>query len=421
MVRFGTEERLQHANRGWAVRRTTEIALTALGIVLLSPRGYGDSPTPTRNATISAATKEKPVRLASANFEQEWSKLIGAAKQEGTVAIASGGAPSRQYRPVVEAFQKKFGVKAEVSTGSATDTVNRVLAERKAGRYAMDVALISSRENNQRLVPSGSLVPFAPLLIHPEVIDKSAWYRGRHWYSDKESKYAFIYHVSKEDQYETWYNTDKIKETEIETIKKQTDFFDPRWKGKIAGQGMGDPSGLRQMIDSYFEPDRGQDWIRNYLLNAGVTFSDDRRILETWLTGGRFPLQAVATGSEDLIALAKKGLPIKQVFLPKQVGLIRAGGSGCCISAFANAPHPNAAKLFVNWFLSKEGQTLTHTLIPNIDRSSLRNDIPFGEVVPDQRRGPSVEYGFPDADPKFGARQEEAQKWILKIWESRQK
>ena len=95
MVRFGTEERLQHANRGWAVRRTTEIALTALGIVLLSPRGYGDSPTPTRNATIIAATKEKPVPLASANFEQEWSKLIGAAKQEGTVAIASGGAPSR--------------------------------------------------------------------------------------------------------------------------------------------------------------------------------------------------------------------------------------------------------------------------------------------------------------------------------------
>src|SRR6266481_3768088 len=359
---------------------------------------------------------------ATANFEQEWAKLIAAAKQEGTLAIASGGAPSRQYRPVVDAFQKKFGVTVEVSTGNATDTVNRLLAERKAGRYIMDVALISSRENNQRLVPSEALIPFAPLLIHPEVVDKSAWYRGRYWYSDKESKYAFIYHVSKEDQYETWYNTDKIKEAEIATIKKQSDYFDPRWKGKIAGQGMGDPSGLRQMIDSYFEPDRGQEWVRTYLLDeTGITFSDDRRILETWLTGGRFPLQAVATGSEDLITLAKKGLPIKQIFLPKQVGLIRAGGSGCCISAFANAPHPNAAKLFVNWFLSKEGQTLTHTMIPNIDRSSLRNDVPFGEVLPEQRRVPGVEYGFPDADPKFAARQEEAQKWILKIWESRQK
>ena len=358
---------------------------------------------------------------APANFEQEWSKLIAAAKQDGTLAIASGGAPSRQYRPVMDAFTKKFGVNVEVSTGNATDTVNRLLAERKGAKYTVDVALISSRESNQRLLPSGSLVPLTPLLIHPEVVDMSAWYRGRHWYADKASSYVLIYHGSKEDQYESWYNTEKVKDAEISTIKKQTDYFDPRWKGKIAGQGMGDPSGIRQMIDSYFEPDRGQEWIRTYLLNAGVTFSDDRRILETWLVGGRFPFYAVATGSEELIALAKKGLPIKQVFFPKQLGVIRAGGSGCCISAFANAPHPNAAKLFINWFLSREGQTLTHTMIPNLDRSSLRNDIPAGEVVPEQRRAAGVEYAFPDADPKFGARQEEAQKWVYKIWESRQK
>ena len=358
---------------------------------------------------------------AAANFEQQWAKLAAAAKQEGSVAIASGGAPSRQYRPVVDVFQKKFGVRVEVSTGNATATVNRILAERKAGTYTVDVGLISSRESNQRLLPSESIMPLGPLLMHPEVLDMSGWYGGKHWYADKASSYVFIYHVAKEDRYESWYNTDKIKEAEIAAIKKQSDFFDPRWKGKIGGQGMGDPSGIRQMIDSYFEPDRGQEWVRTYLLDAGVTFSDDRRILETWLVGGRFPLYAVATGSEELIGLAKKGLPIKQVFLPKQQGVIRAGGSGCCISAFANAPHPNAARLFINWFLSKEGQTLTHTMVPNLDRSSLRNDITIGEVVPEQRRAQGVEYAFPDADPRFGARQEEAQKWIYKIWESRQK
>ena len=64
--------------------------------------------------------------------------------------VASGGAPSRQYRPVMDAFTKKFGIKVEVSTGNATDTVNRVLAERKAGKFTVDVALISSRENNLR-------------------------------------------------------------------------------------------------------------------------------------------------------------------------------------------------------------------------------------------------------------------------------
>jgi ABC-type Fe3+ transport system substrate-binding protein len=358
---------------------------------------------------------------ATANFEQEWSKLVAAAKQEGTLAIASGGAPSRQYRPVVDAFTKKFGIRVEVSTGNATDTVNRVLAERKAGKYTVDVALISSRENNQRLVPSESLVPFAPLLIHPEVLDKSAWFLGRHWYADRFSKFTFIYHATKEDQYESWYNTDKITAADMATIKKQSDFFDARWKGKIAGQGMGDPSGIRQMIDSYFEPDRGPEWVRTYMLNAGVTFTDDRRILETWLVSGRYPLQAIATGTEEYNLLAKKGLPIKQVRLPKQIGLIRAGGSGCCISVFANSSHPNSAKLFVNWFLSKEGQTLTHTLIPAIDRQSLRTDIPIGEVVTEQQRVPGKEYAFPDADPGMGAKQEETQKWVLKIWESRQK
>jgi iron(III) transport system substrate-binding protein len=368
-----------------------------------------------------ALARVDPAYPAAADFEQEWAKLSAAAKQEGTLAIASGGAPSRQYRPVVEVFQKKFGVRVEVSTGNATDTVNRILAERKAGRHSMDVALISSRESNQRLLPSESIIPFTPLLIHPEVLEMSAWYGGKHWYADKASRYVFIYHVSKEDRYESWYNTDKVKEAEIGMFRKQSDIFDPRWRGKIAGQGMGDPSGIRQMIDSYFEPDRGPEWVRAYLTTAGVTFSDDRRILETWLTGGRFPLYAVATGSEELIGLAKKGLPIKQIFLPKQQGVIRAGGSGCCISAFADAPHPNAAKLFINWFLSKEGQSLTHTMIPNLDRSSLRNDISVGEVVPEQRRAAGVEYAFPDADPKFSARQEEAQKWIYKIWESRQK
>jgi iron(III) transport system substrate-binding protein len=357
----------------------------------------------------------------SANFETEWAKLIAAAQQEGTLSIASGGAPSRQYRPVVDVFSKKFNLKVEVSTGNATDTVNRVLAERKAGKFTVDVALISSRENQQRLVPSDSLVPLTSLLFHPDVLDMSAWYKKRHMYADKFGKFALIYHAGLEDQYEAWYNTDKIKEAEIATLAKQTDIFDPKWKGKIAGQGMGDPSGIRQMIDSYFEPDRGPEWVRRYMTTTGVTFTDDRRILETWLVNGRFPVHYIATGTEDYIALARKGLPIKPHYMIKKVGVLRASGSGCCISAFANAPHANAAKLFINWFLTKEGQTATHTLIPNLDRASLRNDVPFGEVLPQQRRGFGKEYAFPDADPAMGAKQEEVQKWAFKIWESRQK
>jgi hypothetical protein len=51
----------------------------------------------------------------------------------------------------------------------------------------------------------------------------------------------------------------------------------------------------------------------------------------------------------------------------------------------------------------------------------LRTDVPFGEVSPQQRRGFGKEYAFPDADPAMGEKQEEVQKWVFKLWESRQK
>jgi hypothetical protein len=51
----------------------------------------------------------------------------------------------------------------------------------------------------------------------------------------------------------------------------------------------------------------------------------------------------------------------------------------------------------------------------------LRTDVPWGEVLEDQRRDNSKKYAFPDADPDSGAKYEETQAEIMKIWESRKK
>ena len=358
---------------------------------------------------------------ASADFKSDWANLVAAAKKEGVVSIAAGGAPSRHYRHIFNAFNKKYGIKVEVSRGGANRTISRVLAERKSKKYTTDIALISVRINNQRLVPSDSLIPFEPLLIHPEVLDKSKWYGGKYWYGDKYTKHTFFYTAAIIDGLRFWYNTTKISDKEAATIKSPSDFFNPKWKGKIVAQAMEDPSGIRQMIDGWQSPDQGPDWVRKFLTEAGVTFSADRRIAETWLVGGRFPLKAPTRAEEELRTLAKKGIPIKEGSIPAKVGTLRASGSGCCISAFKHAPHPNAAKLFANWFLTKEGQTLIHTTIPNIEVSSLRNDIPFGQVSVGQRRIPGKIYIYPDAHPESGARNKAIQKKIRKIWESRKR
>ena len=125
MVHIRAADRWQCHKAGGTLRRTATIFLLAAEIFFsFLAAALGDSPVPT-TTLVAAASAEKPAQQTAKDFESEWAKLIAAAKQEGTVAIASGGAPSRQYRPVIDVFQKKFGVKVEMSTGSATDTVKR--------------------------------------------------------------------------------------------------------------------------------------------------------------------------------------------------------------------------------------------------------------------------------------------------------
>jgi ABC-type glycerol-3-phosphate transport system substrate-binding protein len=92
-------------------------------------------------------------------------------------------------------------------------------------------------------------------------------------------------------------------------------------------------------------------------------------------------------------------LPVKDNYGPfKEGARIAAGGAGS-LSLFNKAAHPNAAKLFVNWWLSKEGQLVAQKADP-LDQS-LRIDIPNDDVTPETRRVPGVEYSFLDSQPEI--------------------
>ena len=358
-----------------------------------------------------------PAPLKAGSADQEWAKLVAAAKQEGRVVIAAGGQPSRNYRPLLGVFQKKFGVKAEMSTGSASSTVNRVLAERRVGRFTIDVGLIAHNTSQRRLVPAGALIPVESLLI-PEVTDKSHWLGKRYWYADQDQKYVFLYTGRPEGNWRFWYNTKKISKKEIATIKTLADFFDPKWGGKMASLGIGDPSGLAGLIHLYVAPDAGPDWVRRYIFETDVTYVENRRVLETWLTRGRFPLQFPSSSSEVLLELEEAGLPIKQGKIPMQLPGMRLGGSACCLEAFGRSPHPNAAKLFLNWFLSKEGQAEVNK-IEGFTVASLREDVEFGNVHADARRPRGIKYRFDEAEPWRAKASNEAVKQIQEWWQER--
>ena len=215
----------------------------------------------------------------SSQFDKEWAKLIAAAQQEGRVVIAAGGAPSREYRSVAELFQKKFGIPVSLSTGSGAASVDRVLAERSAGKYTVDLGFTSVAGTRTRLIPAKAMDPIAPLFVHPEVLDKSAWFGGRHWYADpEEEKFSFLYAAEPTETFDFWYNTSVISKKEIETIKSPADLLDPKWRGKITSRTWGDRGRVGEMQNIYFQPDMGIEWIRNFFGQADAKFSDDVRI-----------------------------------------------------------------------------------------------------------------------------------------------
>jgi iron(III) transport system substrate-binding protein len=351
-------------------------------------------------------------------FEEQWGKLIVAAQKEGRLAIAAGGAPSREYRSVVGIFQKKFNIDVSLSTGSGARTIDRVLAERKAGSYTVDIGLTSVAATRTRLMPAKALSPIPPLLIHPEVLNKSAWYEDRHWYADpKEQKFSFIYAVEPTESFDFWYNTDAISKEEIAMIKTPADLLAPKWKGKITSRTWGDRGRVGEMQNVYFQPDMGMDWIRAFFTKANAKFSDDVRVRESWIVGGSVPI-ALSDGDLDrsLRKLAKAGIPVKLGSIPYSLPFLTSGGSGCCIQVYDRSPNPSAGKLFLNWFLSKEGQTAIHQITPGIERESLREDIPFGNVAPKYRRAPGKKYIFRDADPKYVAQDKEQRDEIVEAW-----
>ncbi len=95
----------------------------------------------------------------------------------------------------------------------------------------------------------------------------------------------------------------------------------------------------------------------------------DTRLQVEWVARGKYPL-AVAPRMENTDEFVRKGAPIAWVKVAEG-GLISAGSSSLGI---INRPaHPNAVKVFLNWLLTREGQTV---LAKAYGYPSARIDVP---------------------------------------------
>ncbi len=318
-------------------------------------------------------------------WQQEWEKTVEAAKKEGQVNVYMWSTIS-----VLDAgvFQKRYpGIKVLGVTGRRGQIENRIFTERRAGKYVADVITHGVNPNATLFYPGKSLAPIKPLLILPEVLDKSKWWRGKHYYADPEGKYVFVY-VGEPQYGSLSYNT---KLVDPKTIKSPWDLLDPKWKGKMEARDISTPGpGSGAMRFYYHHPKIGPEFIRRLYTEMNITLFRNPRQGPDWLINGKFALCFFCSG---ITRAKRQGLPVGTMGLMKEgAGLADKGHS---IVYMDKAPHPNAAKVFINWFLSREGQATfqraygqTGEDVPN----SLRLDVPKDKILPEDRRIEGVDY-----------------------------
>jgi iron(III) transport system substrate-binding protein len=291
---------------------------------------------------------------------------------EKTVAVATYAGTG--HRKVVEAFQAAYpGIQVEHSQfqSSSRDYIPRVLQELKAGLHSFDLALMPPQEMLRQLRPVDGLAPIRPALIRPDVLDDKNWLDNfESGFLDKDKRWGYALVSLKSDDF--WINTEMVNESEIKTLK---DILDPRWKGKIVG---GDP----RTKGSGFQPatvmrlKTGSDDIMKQLyVDQEVVVSADARQLTEFMVRGRYP---IGIGAIDRVILKDfqaqgVGNGLKPIDIPE--GTYEYSQTGI-LWMLNGPPHPNAAKVYANWLLSKDGGT---AWAENIGDNSRRADVPVAD------------------------------------------
>jgi iron(III) transport system substrate-binding protein len=335
--------------------------------------------------------------FAADAWNSEWAKTVESAKKEGQ--LTAYGGTEITHPEIIAAFNKEYPeIKITAVAGRAADLTARILAERRAEKFLPDV--IASGPNAPRtLYLAKALDPIAPALILPEVTDPNKWYGGKHWYADPENKYIFIF----EGSVSTTGLAVNSKLMSPSEIGSYWDLVQPKWKGKILVM---DPRGAAlptPVLMLYYDPDVGPDYLRTLFSRMDVTLFRDRTQGTNWLGTGKYP---VCFYCRDLDLAQKQGLPIAEV-PPAQMkeGSTIGGGSSSVLALINRAPHPNAARVFINWYLSRQGQILWQKVmnLKEVEPSdSMRIDIPKDEVMPEARRAEGRKYrvvGFLEPKP----------------------
>lgn len=363
--------------------------LTALALLLLALlQACGTAGKTADKTPVSPAAPGGPTAAGSGQvWEKDFQETLALAKKEGRLVVYFTAGPEVK-NPLTKAFHDKYGISIEALGGTGREIGEKVLRERRAGLYLADIYQGGATTPLSILKPNGVLDPLEETFIIPDLKDpeiiKKAWWQGKLWWFDPDHKVlAFMAYPRPW----TVINTNLVKPEEMRSFK---DLLNPKWKGKIV---MSDPvspgpGGKFFSVTSSFI--MNMDFFRD-LAKQDPVISRDGRLVVDGLAKEKYAI-ALAPLSEIVAEYKRAGSPL--VHLQPVEGVSLATGHGG-LGIVNRAPHPNAAKIFINWLLSKEGITI---FSKSNDVHSLREDVPVDFLSPEGIRQPDLKYFWTDTE-----------------------
>lgn len=334
---------------------------------------------PTQKLVPPEISTQETIATEKMTWEMQWEKVLIEARKEGRVVIY-GPSIAEVRQGYVDNFQKAYpGITVEYTGMESSPLAARVLSERRAGIYLTDIYQTGTIAILTEL--RQAVVPIKPFLIRPEVKDPTLWLGGKLEFADDAEEINLVFTINVNSR--VVYNTELVDPREIVSW---WDLTKPKWKEKIV---MRDPrtegTGSANALFWYNNPTLGLDYIKALAANKPI-ITRDARLQTEWVARGKYAI-LLGPRSAEVANFAKEGLPIKFADYMKE-GTYGSSATGS-VAIADRAPHPNAASVFLNWLLGKEGQTVW-TKASNY--ASLLLSAPTDHLLAADRPKPGVQY-----------------------------
>ena len=307
----------------------------------------------------------------------DWTQAVAAAKKEAKLVVNTF--PGDVYKRALKAFTVAYpDIKLEHTSLHSQDFAPRILQERQANLFTWDVSLIPTSTALQVLRPAGVWDPVRPVIVLPEVKDgwEGGFERGFALVKDRALCYGFVAQRGGG----VTINTDMVKESEVKGLK---DLLDPRWKGKLLLPD------VRTMGDTFWPMtaarlSMGDDIIKKLFVDQEPVLSRDNRQVAEFMVRGRYPI-AIGVNPQILATYQKQGLA-KNLKLVHFTEMSTMSSGSNTIWLVNRAPHPNAAKVFINWLLTRDAQVVwAKEVETNSRRTGIESGNPQYAVPPDAK------------------------------------